>query len=132
MDYFSSVNQNIIEQFVNIHINCNVTSLATPLLVAAINDEDYDNPFHYENLENYSWENEDGDYEEAEVFQWFAVSPWLYEKLQEQEEVVTDAGSCYVWGRQTCGQSTTLDAVIGRICKSIGILEGQEHSWAKK
>jgi hypothetical protein len=68
--------------------------------------------------------------EPAEIFEWWAVSSFLFDKLREQGCTVVDAGSCYVWGRQTTGQAILLDGVITRICADMGILEGQENSWA--
>lgn len=70
--------------------------------------------------------------EPQEIYEWWAVSSYLYDKLKEQGEPVVDAGSCYVWGRTTTGQAILLDGVISRICSDMGILDGQAHSWAKK
>lgn len=67
-----------------------------------------------------------------DIYEWWAVSPSLYEQLKEQNECVVDAGSCYVWGRGTSGQAILLDHVITVICAEMEILEGQQYSWAKK
>ena len=67
--------------------------------------------------------------EAAEVYEWWAVSEYLYSKLKEQGQVVTDTGSCYIWGRQTTGQAILLDGVISRICRDMEILEGQANQW---
>jgi hypothetical protein len=69
--------------------------------------------------------------EPAEVFEWWAVSSWLSEKLSNEGQVVTDAGSCHIWGRQTTGQAILLDYVITRICADMEILEGQRNDWSK-
>jgi hypothetical protein len=69
--------------------------------------------------------------ETQEIYEWWAVSEYLYEKLQEQGYPVVDTGSCKVWGRTTTGQAILLDGVITRICADMGILDGQENSWAK-
>jgi hypothetical protein len=74
---------------------------------------------------------EDLEEESQEVFEWWAVSSWLFEKLKEKGCVVVEAGSCHVWGRCTTGQAILLDGVIGRICSEMEILEGQRNSWAK-
>ncbi len=66
----------------------------------------------------------------AEIFEWWAVSSYLYDKLKEEGQCVVDAGSCYLWGRCTTGQAILLDGVITRICAEMQILEGQENSWA--
>jgi hypothetical protein len=67
--------------------------------------------------------------EPQEVFEWWAVSGYLYDKLKELGHVVVDTGSCKVWGRTTTGQAILLDYVITRICADLGILEGQENEW---
>jgi hypothetical protein len=71
------------------------------------------------------------DTEPAEIFEWWAVSSFLFEKLQEKGFCVVDAGSCYVWGRTTTGQAILLDGVITHICAELEILEGQTNSWAR-
>jgi len=65
-----------------------------------------------------------------DIYEWWAVSQWLYEKLRDLGYPVLDAGSCYVWGRCTTGQAILLDYAITKICAEMGILEGQENSWA--
>jgi len=77
------------------------------------------------------FQNATEDSEPAEVYEWWAVSSYLFGKLKEQGQVVIDAGSCYVWGRQTTGQAILLDGIISRICSSMEILDGQPNSWAK-
>lgn len=74
-----------------------------------------------ENLEN----------EPQEVFEWWAVSEYLYRKLKSKGCVVCDCGSCYVWGRTTTGQAILLDGVISEICSDMEILEGQANDWNK-
>jgi hypothetical protein len=69
--------------------------------------------------------------EPQEVFEWWAVSEYLYSKLKGKGEVVADAGSCYVWGRTTTGQAILLDGVISEICDDNEILEGQPNDWSK-
>lgn len=50
-----------------------------------------------------------------EIMQWFAVSDFLYYKLEEAGECVLNGK---YWGRQTCGQACALDNVIVGIYKS--------------
>ena len=69
--------------------------------------------------------------EPQEVFEWWAISSYLYDKLRTQGEPVVDAGSCHIWGRTTTGQAILLDGVISRICSGMEILDGQPNSWAK-
>jgi len=68
--------------------------------------------------------------EPQEIFEWWAVSEYLYDKLKDMGHCVVDAGSCYVWGRCTTGQAILLDHCISQICADMGILEGQANSWA--
>ena len=55
-------------------------------------------------------------YDEVEVYEYWAVSGWLAEKLTERGEIVID-NYPHVWGRQTTGQAITLDGVIRNIAK---------------
>jgi len=61
----------------------------------------------YINIELYDYE------ETQEVYQWFSVSSWLNDKLEEHQEVIID-GFNY-WGRTSGGQSITLDTVFHNI-----------------
>ena len=70
--------------------------------------------------------------EPQEVYEWWMVTRWLYEKLKAQGEVVIDGGWPYYYGRCCSGQAILLDHNIGVICADMGILEGQENSWADK
>ncbi len=57
---------------------------------------------------------------EWEVFEHWAVSPWLAEKLAaEGERVDTDFAGLNVWGRTTTGQSISMDAVIRKIAADL-------------
>lgn len=67
--------------------------------------------------------------EPQEIYEWWAVSSYLFEQLQKRGYCVADAGSCYVWGRTTTGQAILLDHVITVVCADMGILEGQENEW---
>lgn len=77
-------------------------------------------------------ELENLDSEPQEVLEWWLVTKWLYQKLKAQGEVVIDGGWLYYWGRCCSGQAILLDGVISHICADMGILDGQEHSWADK
>lgn len=68
--------------------------------------------------------------EPAEIFEWWAISQYLFEKLKDLGYCVVDAGSCYIWGRTTTGQAVLLDHCISKICAEMEILEGQSNSWA--
>lgn len=74
---------------------------------------------------------EDLDTEPQEIFEWWVVTEWLYDKLKAQGEPVIEWCNLHIWGRTCSGQAILLDHVISVICEDIGILEGQEHSWAE-
>lgn len=67
--------------------------------------------------------------EPAEIFEWWAVSSWMFESLKEHGKCVVDTGSTYIWGRCTTGQAILLDYVITEICADLEILEGQANEW---
>jgi len=75
-------------------------------------------------------ELEDLEQEPTEIYEWWAVSDYLFDKLKSHGYCVVDAGSCYIWGRSTTGQAILLDHVIGIICAEMEILEGQENEWS--
>ena len=77
-------------------------------------------------------EYENLDDEPQEIFEWWAVTRWLGEKLSENGCVVIDSYGKAYWGRQTTGQAIALDGVIARICYKMQILEGQQFSWEHK
>lgn len=64
-----------------------------------------------------------------EIFEWWAVSNWLGEKLKEQNQVVIESYGKSYWGRQTTGQSISLDSCMANIALGMEILEGQSHQW---
>lgn len=63
----------------------------------------------------------------AEVFEWWKVSSWLLEKLQQKGHVVIPHAN--IWGRSTTGQAILLDSVISEIASEMEILEGQKNEW---
>ena len=68
--------------------------------------------------EEYNEGNEDRDnWDEPEVYEFWSVSEWLYERLKEWGEIVFECLDFYVWGRQTTGQAIYLDEVIQEIAE---------------
>jgi hypothetical protein len=55
------------------------------------------------------------DAEDAEVFQWFRVTPWFCEQLREIGEVVLDNVYGAWFGRQCCGQTLIMDGTLQRV-----------------
>ena len=58
-------------------------------------------------------ENEDGEEDYIEIYEYWAVSGWLAERLQSKgERVDCDFHGLCVWGRTTTGQAISMDGVI--------------------
>ena len=58
-------------------------------------------------------ENEDGEEDYIEIYEYWSVSDWLAEKLQDKgERVECDFHGLCVWGRTTTGQAISMDCVI--------------------
>ena len=64
-----------------------------------------------------------------EIYEWWFVSSWLYERLREADEPVLDSDYGHLWGRTCTGQAISLDSVIENIFdRFIGKhQEGGEH-----
>lgn len=56
---------------------------------------------------------------EREVFEAWAVTNWLGEKLEAYGERVTETGGLIVWSRTTTGQAIALDWVIEQIAADL-------------
>lgn len=69
--------------------------------------------------------------EPQEIYEWWAITRYLYDKLLAKGEPVCDTGSTYVWGRTTTGQAILLDGVISEICSDMEILQGMQNDWSK-
>lgn len=68
------------------------------------------NPPSHWGIDPYEWE----------IFEHWAVSTWLAEKLQAAgERVDTDFAGLNVWARTTTGQAISVDAVIERITREM-------------
>ncbi len=57
-------------------------------------------------------------YEVGEVYEYWAISDWLYNKLKNRGQIVIDAYP-QIWGRQATGQAIVLDEIIRSIAKDI-------------
>ena len=115
------------ERLVEREVYCCVTPMVEYIL--SHDNPTGNEPFTYDDIENNeprkcgecigcTAENGDGeDCDDAispEVYEWWAVSPWLYEQLKAQGEPVIDTFP-HLWGRTTTGQAIALDGVISRI-----------------
>lgn len=50
-----------------------------------------------------------------EIYEWWFVSQWLYDRLRAENEPVIDSAYGYLWGRTCTGQAIFLDPVIEKI-----------------
>lgn len=131
------MNQNDLnERLVSHEVYVCLTPMVEFILKSASDDKDnWEPPFTWDDIENsYSKEcthcgkdeSEHNNYccadgesfeaEPQEIFEWWAVSPWLYEQLKEEGKPVIDTFP-HLWGRTTSGQQIRLDAVITTIQK---------------
>jgi len=83
-----------------------ILTLANGLFEKLLNDSEY---CLYDEIENFYYEYENEEYEPKEVYQWWIVSDFLYERLQEVGEVVCDVEGVYFWGRTACGIALEYD-----------------------
>lgn len=124
----NTTNQSIKANFIQQHVYANVNSLVEYIINKSF--EDTNAPFTIDDIENFYVEDEEtGESEMQEVFQWFIVSEYLANKLSEKgEPIIRDEN---IWGRGTFGQAILLDHVITEICAEMEILQGQKYSWEK-
>lgn len=136
-DTNSGINQRIIQEFCDKHIYLDMTmevdfiihfliSYGSAYKELPFDLDDYDEAF-----EN-AYDTGDPDAEYPEVYEWYAVSPLLAERLKARHEIVIVSKDKTLWGRQTTGQSVILDYVIQQIALDQQILDGQEYSWSTK
>ena len=93
-----------------------ILTLANGLFEKLLNDSEY---FIYDEIENFYYEDENEEYEPKEVYQWWIVSDYLYERLQEVGEVVCDVEGVYFWGRTACGIGLEYDYCFKKIATNI-------------
>ena len=67
-----------------------------------------------------------------EIYEWWIVTEWLYNKLKRYGESVLEWGNNCYWGRTTTGQAIMLDYVISKICEDMKILKGQKYDWSNQ
>ncbi len=97
-----------LDRIVNREIHTNCTYLINTLLR---------DPTYAHDMEDLYPVDDEGN--EIEVFQYFIVSPWMYEKLRAKGEIVAQFQDLEIWGRQTCGQPIQQDCVIQSIADDI-------------
>jgi len=124
----NTTNQSIKANFIKKHVYANISRLVDYIINKSF--EDTNAPFTIDDIENFYVEDEEtGESEMQEVYQWFSVSEYLANKLSEKgEPIIRDEN---IWGRCTFGQAILLDHVITEICAEMEILQGQKYSWEK-
>lgn len=68
------------------------------------------------------------DEETTEIYEWWRVSCYLYNKLKNHNEIVLEGPNGYYWGRSCTGQDIYLDYVISIICDEIGLLKEDDEA----
>ena len=125
-DYNSTTNQEIKSKFVQREVLMCFSYEMSQILKASLDCGHSDLPT-WEDIENVYDEETD---EYQEIFEWWIITEYLYDKLKEKGQPVLEWSNSYYWGRCTTGQAILLDHVISEICEDMQILEGQKYSWA--
>lgn len=86
------------------------------------NDEEYPEDEILENMQFDLGELENLEDEPQDIFEYWLVSNWLFEKLRDKGEPVLEWAGLYIWGRTCTGQAIRLDSVISEICSDLGML----------
>ncbi len=73
-----------------------------------ITDEATAKDYGYDTLEAMQDAGED----QQEIYEWWFVTDWLYERLRKAGEPVIDSDYGYLWGRTCTGQAIELDTII--------------------
>ena len=156
INYNSRINQDIKSKFVDREVyNCFSYEMDEILKKEIVSYDDIDNlyecicPECREAMEEIKEENEgayrctscncevdstqaqDLESQPQEIFEWWIVSRFLYDKLKDKGCPVLEWENNYYWGRCTTGQAILLDWVISEICSEMEILEGQKYDWSK-
>ena len=103
--------QQSTERLVSNEVITNMSSIVSEFM---IKNSDFFDEFP-ELIDGY-FENEDGEEEYCEIYEYWAVSNWLADKLILKGEHVTKDfyGHC-IWGRTTTGQAISMDCVVRTI-----------------
>ena len=107
------------EKLVNRHI-IEPVNLTIEHLLEEQPDLLYEASNYKEIKEELNRDNEEGDEIEPEIYEFWSVSDWLYDKLKIEGEIVFECLDFFVWGRRTTGQAIKLDDVIQKIAAENG------------
>lgn len=87
-----------------------------------VNDDEEFEGVEYDTAQDVC-ENENIDYDHIEAYEFWVVSDWLADKLEEKGEMIAhDIMGFTIWGRSTTGQAISLDHVISDICNDLNML----------
>jgi hypothetical protein len=120
-----SLSQKEMKERVNGNIELNITVLMDELRKKDEYIELFDDA-HYEAIDSFivnceedfedEFDGDRGELEESyEVLEWYVVSTWLYNRLEERGEVVLDNWGLKIWGRRCSGQAVFLDSIMSEI-----------------
>lgn len=90
-----------------------------------INYEDIENAYYSYNeakekgIINEDISEEEYEVEAKEIYEYWIVTEWFFNKLKQQNEPVIEWENLYIWGRTTTGQAILLDGVIDEIRKTL-------------
>ena len=142
IDYNSNINQDIKGKFIEREVYCCITDIVTDLIeTKKINIYDYIETviefdginYSYNEFEQLKNNNPEIDYSdcyehETEIFEYWAVSNFLAEKLKEKGYIIIDDYFVSIWGREITGQAILLDLSISQICEDMKILDPLPNS----
>jgi len=74
------------------------------------------NLFSIEDIENLNNAKTD---EYQEIFEWWAISNWLADKLKEHQEPILDNDYGTWWGRTCTGQAIAMDYAMEKIAEDL-------------
>jgi hypothetical protein len=109
--------QRELRDFVSNHIVYNISLLMNEYVLSQ--EPELITEQFWENVREHKEEEMTGqvdeETEEPEIFEFWIVSDWLFERLKEKGEPVANINGVMVWGRTCTGQAIFLDGVIERI-----------------
>lgn len=112
-EYINNVEQQIeINEFEIEDLEEKIETVINEIHLSSL-EKELDNLKAWNNkLTEFIKEYEDYEFEDATIYEYWTINPYLYNKLKDIGEVVFDFPGCYVWGRQANGQAILLDGAI--------------------
>lgn len=111
-----------VHQQAELYIKNEIIVNQTYLINAALLLSESISGIEWDNVNNYPTINDEpGDL--IEIYEWWLVSDWLAEKLQQIDEVILSSDVHSYWGRSCTGQAIILDGTIQRIVEKQNLTE---------